>query len=481
VRTSFRAAAAACLAAALAMPAAADPPQPWTMQDLDAVSEAALAAAPEERYAATRQQQLLSLGLAFEKSGDRPAAHAAFAAAAQTATSESSDGFRILAVPRMAAAGAVEDAESLANSAINAQIRDKLLAAIEQVRNGGPNPFETPPRSAQADTPPNTDDVDSWLAYAKAQAKKGNAPEARSAAQHAAQLALAVDETALPTAARFEHEALLGRVFGVLNQLGAYDEALAAVQPMDNINRRQYYGFVVEAAVRAGDAASVERLVPVAIAAFVAPTPDWGSVQKLHRMLKALAPAGYREAARATFAELRRVHDDVTATPLYRPDLGMMAECQALTGDLPDALAIAEKLGPLVAPPGIGPAALVTAMTFANSKTPPTTSEVADRLAEVKAMEPALVPGPKAHALADIVAALAATGSVDKAIELEPGLEVEPRDILAQPRDQALAAIAEAQQQAGELHAALATALRITGRDTRFARLLALAAAPLRP
>jgi hypothetical protein len=102
-------------------------------------------------------------------------------------------------------------------------------------------------------------------------------------------------------------------------------------------------------------------------------------------------------------------------------------------------------------------------------------------MAEVKALQPALVSGPRAGALARIAADLAAMGDLDNAIKIEAALEVEPRDILSAVRDIALAPISQAQQDVGETREALATALRISQSGARFERLLKLAATPPRP
>jgi hypothetical protein len=131
-----------------------------------------------------------------------------------------------------------------------------------------------------------------------------------------------------------------------LSEVGAYDEALATVQPLEELNRKQYYIGVIEAAARAHDRPAVDRLLPAAIAALKAPSPDWGTLQSLHRMIRSLAVLGYRDAARATFAEFQALGEVPDAAGhLHPPNPGMVAECQAVTSDLAGALGTLEKLG----------------------------------------------------------------------------------------------------------------------------------------
>jgi hypothetical protein len=89
---------------------------------------------------------------------------------------------------------------------------------------------------------------------------------------------------------------------------------------------------------------------------------------------------------------------------------------------------------------------------------------------------PPLVPGPKAGALLLIATATAKLGNIDGALQAEAGLEVEPRDALRSVRDAALSSIAAAQMKSGDLHAALATALRIAEPATLVKSLLPLTA-----
>lgn len=466
--TPLRCAVAVFVLAALSAPASAGAPttpQPWTMQDLDRVAEAAIAAAQLAQYSVLRADRLLKLGDALAEAGDLPAAHSAFMAAAAVPGDRSLDRFRLQAVEKLVRWGYVEDAERLANSASDQQLKEKLSAAIERARNGISNPIAEPTRR----NPPEQNDDD--LAIATDLLKEGKLAEARAAALRASQ------------AAPVDDVVQLGRVFKVLSEVGEYDQAIATLQPIDDFNRRQYYVYAVEAAVRAHDAAAIGRLVPIAVAGVEAPTPNLNSVDWLYRMIKALALAGYYDAARGAFVELTRVHDDLIASGRSPPNLDTIAECEALTGDLPGALATAAKAGPLVGPPNISnlQAALITTMTFANAKTPPSNAELAARLAQIKALQPALVAGPKAGALARIAADLAKMGDLDKAIEIEAALEVEPRDVLSGLRDMALAPISQAQQDAGETREALATALRISQGEARFDRLLNLAATPPRP
>jgi hypothetical protein len=313
--------------------------------------------------------------------------------------------------------------------------------------------------------------------------KQGDRAAAREGALRASEFALAdlARHPEWPVARRMEQDGLLGHISGVLSEVGAYDEALATVQPIEEVNRKQFYMYVVEAAARARDTAAVDRLLPVAIAALKAPLPDWGSIQKLHRMIRSLALAGYGEAARSAFAELQTVHNALTGAGKLDPDPGMIAECAALTGDLASALTIVEKLGPLVEPPSPLMSVIATGMSFGGARAAPSETEMATRLTEVRKQLPPLVPGGKAHVLLKLAVDFAEMRDIETAIQLETALEAEPRDVLGQLRDSALAAISQAQQEAGDLRVSLRTALRITERSTRFERLLKLAAIPPQP
>lgn len=480
----LRGAAALLLSGQIAL-AWADSPTPaarWTMDDLNQIAQAALAAAPAERIALMRSNRLLKLGDALAGAGDLPAAHSIFIAAASIPVDQVRVDtlLKASAIDRLVRWGFVEDAEQLVNSASDPELKGPLSTTLQRAHNGLPNPdpFFAPPPNI-----PPEQNADA-LAAARDFLKEGRVAEAREEARRAQQAALAA--AGLPnqsTAQRIAHHNQLGQVFAVLCDLGEYDEAIATVQPIEDVNRKQYYAMAIEAAVGAHDDAAVNHLLPVAIAAFKEPAPDWGTVQKLHRVIQALGRGGYRDAARTAFAELKAVLDTLVASGKYQADLDMLAECQALTGDLAGALATADKAGPLVQAPSNGQVAMATVFSFADEqrKAPPTQNEIAQRLAEVQAHMPAQVLGPKAFALAAIANDLALMGDIKSALGMEAALEGEPRKLFEQQRDFVLTPISEAQQTAGQYREALATALRISRDDLRFARLLKLAAVPPQP
>lgn len=455
------------------------------MQDLDRVAEAALDAAPISKYPSLRASQLIKLGDALIAAGDLPPARLAFLDAASAAEQGQLASFQADAAEKLARMGEMDDAVRLGGAIGDERIRAKLGAKIEAARSRLPLPATaTQPPSARS---MSDLELAKWgdIDAIRRLLKQGNRAAAREGALRASELALAdaAHYPEWPVARRLEHGALLGRIFGVLSELGEYDQALATVQPIDAVNRKHYYVAVVEAAARAHDAAGVDRLLPIAIAALKAPTPDWGTLQNLHRMIRSLAVLGYREPARAAFAELQALHEVPDAAGrLHPPDSGMIAECQAVAGDLAGALATVEKVGPLVGPPSPLIAAVATVRTFGNARTPPPSqAELAARLTEVQKQLPPLTAGGKAHVLAKVAVDLVEMGDLDSAIDIEARLEAEPRDVLAQLRDRALSAISKGQQDAGELRQSLATALRISERHDRFERLLQLAAVPPRP
>ena len=448
----------------------------WSAEDLHKAAEAALDAAPLAEYPSLRIDGLLKLGDALAQAGDMPAAHAAVAAAAAMAQNDRQlDWYKLRIVEWLARRGFVADATQLASSAGDPRLAEKLAAAIDNARTGKGEAAQ-PPRQRAA-----VEQYAADLAAARNFLGDGKMEEARAAALRASRAALGQAMPDRSSVQYFEHGALLGHISEVLCQVGEYDQAIATVQPIENVNRQQYYVFAIEAAVRAHDDAAVKHLLPIVIAAVAAPTANWATVQKLHRTVRSLALGGYRDAAQTAFAALIAVYDRLTGPGRLPPVPTIIAECQALTGDLAAALETADKAGPLVGPPGRGLAVMSTVLAFGGAKSPPTPEQLKAQLARAQAMQPAQVPGAKAAALAQIAADLAGMHEIDAAIGVEAALEVEPRDVLAVSRDHALAPISRAQQESGDDEASLATALRISRRDARFERLLKLAAVAPRP
>lgn len=71
----------------------------------------------------------------------------------------------------------------------------------------------------------------------------------------------------------YDRLAYLSQISGTLNALGAYDDAIATIQPNEFINREQYYLGPIDAAVAKGDRAAVSKWVPIAIQVFASETP----------------------------------------------------------------------------------------------------------------------------------------------------------------------------------------------------------------
>jgi hypothetical protein len=75
-----------------------------------------------------------------------------------------------------------------------------------------------------------------------------------------------------------------------------------------------------------------------------------------------------------------------------------------------------------------------------------------------------------------ITSSLAQVGDIEKALQVEAGLEGENSTVLQIPRDNALIAISDAQGRAGDPKGSLATALRVDQPLLRWKCLLRLAA-----
>jgi hypothetical protein len=218
---------------------------------------------------------------------------------------------------------------------------------------------------------------------------------------------------------------LSGEIFGILVDVGAYDQAVAAAGSFEASRKRTLLVSAVERAIRRRDDVTVARLAPVAISAVTQPRPDW----QLYWLARSLAVARFRDDARMAYQQL----DDAIGHGLLTADFVMLAELQALVGDLPAALATADRAG-----------------------------------------RPPADPGLKARALQAIAIGLAEQGNIDGALQAEAKLEAEPRNVL---RDRALLSIAAAQARSGDLQGAYATSLRISDSYGQFQSLLRLVAA----
>jgi hypothetical protein len=256
-------------------------------------------------------------------------------------------------------------------------------------------------------------------------------------AARAAALQAAEQIHAVTPRSKFDHFKILGEIFGILVDVGEYDQAVAVVQSEEPARKEALSVSAMERAIRRRDDATVARLAPVAIDAMM---QSRGSVLKLYWLTRSLAAAGYRDEARKAYQRLT----DTFAPPYPPPRAGegreganvdpvMLAELQALMDDMPAALATAERAG-----------------------LPPAN------------------PGRKARALQAITILAAGQGNIDGALQAEAKLEAEPANAL---RDRALLSIAAAQAKSGDLRGAYSTSLRIADPYGRIQSLLRLVAA----
>lgn len=266
---------------------------------------------------------------------------------------------------------------------------------------------------------------------------------------------------------------LLSSIFGVLAEVGAYDEAIAVVQPIDPINRRQFYLRVIQEAAWKKDTTALARLLPGAIEVLKAP----GTGGRLFEIVEALLVGGYREQAQKLFDELQTPSPGKTTPAPDKITPSQVAIFKAYMGDMAAALEAANDAGPMVAKPNSLQETLTTVMQFDNATHPPTKEEIAAAAARSQAALPPLLPGPKANLLAAIVSDMAALGELEAARAAEAPLEAEPRDVLAVKRNAALSSIAVLQINKGDLRGAYITTMRITQPEIRWMPLLKLAAA----
>jgi hypothetical protein len=250
--------------------------------------------------------------------------------------------------------------------------------------------------------------------------REGDKDAARDAALQAAE-----QINAAAPRAKFDHFKLRGELFGLLVDVGEYDQAVAMVDSDEPQRKRTLFVAAVERAIRGGDAAAVSHLAPVAVAAVIQPRPDW----QLYWLTRSLAVAGFHDEASTGYRQLT----DAIEQGALNVDLVELAELQALLGDLPAALATADRAG---LPPGN--------------------------------------PGRKARALQAIAIRLAEQGNIDGALQAQAKLEAEPQNALG---DRTLLSIAAAQARSRDLRGAYATSLRIADPYVRFRSLLPVVSA----
>jgi hypothetical protein len=159
---------------------------------------------------------------------------------------------------------------------------------------------------------PNAADAENLMSAAQRALRQGEKDKAQRLALQASEVALKENrDTALQGKWR-DHLALLGRLFGLLTELGRYDQAIAVIEPNDPINRRQYYVNAVDIAARADAREAVSELLPRTLDAVKEPSADWHSVQQLERLIEFLARAGYVAEAKKAFEAWTAVYDTLT-------------------------------------------------------------------------------------------------------------------------------------------------------------------------
>jgi hypothetical protein len=371
-----------------------------------------------------------------------------------------------------------ETAVAFLNNALTAQQAGYAVARISQNLTKDGN-YDL----ARAILPaPNPKDPEELLLAAQEANARGDVSTARALATKASDIA--VNTTSFPAGLGWsDHIALLGRIFSVLLDAGAYDQAIATVQPIELVNRQQYYVSLLDAEARHKDTAAVTSSLPKALEAVQASTSGMDrSAYFLSRIVIALAGAGYKEAAKAPFNTLRKTLDQPLSPNRPKQNASTLAEVQAAMGDVPAALATADAAGPLVAERNEAQKRFIAsmAMMMGGARPPPTDAAMAGQLRQLEGSVETAHPGPKADALMAIALRMATMGDVSSAIQAEAGLEGEPRNALKALRDAALVAISNAQLRADDPEAALATALRISQPTEQAKPLLKLAALPPR-
>jgi hypothetical protein len=323
--------------------------------------------------------------------------------------------------------------------------------------------------------PPKEGDVAAFLSLSSRLKNNGDFGAAKDAAVQASQIAIGHSTTQL---VQYKYE--LGRVVYVLaDNCSAYEAAIAAIQPLSSaVERAAFYMVVVKAAIKHRDAAALAWLLPKTIATLDSIESN-RNLQAFTRfqLAQGLVVGGFSKEAQP-LAEALLASPKDSAAP-QNPLLAIeAAKLRADMGDIDGALQTAKAVGSFAAPPGQLLALAGAAIQLNGQTTPPTSDEVKKTMERAKAALPPQVAGSAALALSEIAMALAYHGNIAGALKAESELEVEPRAVLAGPRDAALAEIADAQAKVGDLRGALSTTLKITQEIPRWKSLLKLASKP---
>ncbi|HTZ70675.1 MAG TPA: hypothetical protein VMB71_08500, partial [Acetobacteraceae bacterium] len=272
-----------------------------------------------------------------------------------------------------------------------------------------------------------------------------------------------------------------GTLFPDEIQVGAFDAAAASAMQDAPQDRACDLARVILARMKQGDAGRAARLLPLFTETFHQ-HPDAYCGEFIVPMFVALAHADLRNDARdamqafetdlATQKNCEKCDPTSIYTKAYRISLDVMF------GDLKSALTVADRAGAMTVVHDCGGDHARDEITCPAYKG---RAHLGTRLfapERFPADERRFVRGPKAIVLGRVAQALAQCGRLADAWRVEALLEAEPRDALREPRDQALAAIAEAQIEADDPNAAFATATRIDDLGKKWTQLLALAAIP---
>ena len=329
--------------------------------------------------------------------------------------------------------------------------------------------------------PPDAQDADRLLAAADRLRRQGCPDQAAAIARQVVERVTKTSHGLQQTAPdRWRQDQWLGAASTLLAEQGAYRDALDAIGPAETASRAQSCRDLVRRAAHDGNVAALEFLIPEAIQVLTAVHPgDNRASDLLSSMLDALDTVEDREAAARLTALL---NDVLIRHPTYRRTEIDRASACARMGDLTGALEAADRSGPLVIQADkTMPFILTLGMALFDAPGRRSLTEIMKAPFHVwKALRafPDRTPGPKAHALVGIVAALAAAGWIEEAVQAEAELEVEPRAVLQPVRDQALIALSDAQRRRGHPQAAFSTVLRIEEAAARWKPLLELAAIP---
>jgi hypothetical protein len=332
--------------------------------------------------------------------------------------------------------------------------------------------------------PPNPADPEDLLQAALLFQRAGDLQRARHLGLQASAAAVKGQTDSSQPHVRPDRIQLLSRISSLLTDIGAYDEALETVQPIDPINRRQFYRRVLSTEAERHDGPAIDRTLPGVMKVILEPTPAPYMVRNdLSDLVLTLAHTGFRKQAKVPFDAIATAPSP-PSLPLADPTLARYAAAQAAMGDLPGALKTASAAGPLVAQRSGAEKNVMALMALAlsaRSKEDLVSPQALAMRQRMASSFPTIHPGPQASALVAIATELASEGDVAGALQAEAGLEKVPGNDLDGPRDTALAAIAAEQIQAGQPEAALETTLRIRQDVSRLAPLLKLAALPVHP